>query len=281
MRRLSTLTLAAAVSLPFVNAAAPNNFSAARAGPAARKRAPRIVPSPVFVMMRDRKRSQPNITAEELASFGNGLIAKHGFNYNFNSCEIVEANKNPPRLPDLSATAKAYYYPLRRVGGGKVTFQIVADVYDDIPGGMCGECFFDIPSLRVTRDKMLVIAEGRRVWLKRPPEFDLDEVQFVDRTLKKVLRSWQITHQTIPLGLSPDRTKLYIDSRELSDLGVGGLAVEISDAGVRLVAADKLNLPEGEFLKNFPRDPLNAYLSFMRFGKGRGSYILKFSEPCT
>ena len=290
MPRLSTLSLAASVILPLAHAAPPlvktQTPGGAGARPVARRKAapakvPRIAPSAVFEALRDRKRARPRVTPAELAAYGNSLIAARGFNYHFDSCEVVEANENPPPAPGASERAKLYSYPLRPVGGGAVNFQFVGDFFEWGTNGPCGECFFRVPALRVARGRMLVVADGRRVWLRRPPEFDLDEVQLVDRSLKRVLRTWEVPFQTNPLGLSPDRTKLYIDSWELANLDIEGLAVEISDAGARLVALDQLNLPKGDDLTAFPRDPLNGYLSFKRFGKGRRSYVLRYSAICT
>ena len=126
---------------------------------------------------------------------------------------------------------------------------------------------------------MVVVAEGRRYRLERPPGFLLSEASLVDDSLKRVLRTWQLPYQTTPLGLSPDRTKLYVPLPNFDDEGWDDkLAVEISDAGVRFVTRAGLSLPKHEQVTDAPE---REGVSLVRYGAGRQSYVLRFTDPCT
>lgn len=213
MRRLSTLTLAASVILPLTYAAADPDAPRTRTMltscrrtralltcallllPAAhaaaqprslshRPRAPaavRVVAADIFDAMYFKERADSDITPAALAAYGNSLVARRGLDFWFDACPVVRANKNPRPAREVSETSVAYAYALRRVGGGRVNFQLISDTAGP-GGGMCAECFFHIPALRVTRGRMLVVASGRRYLLERPRGFLLHEVSLVDES---------------------------------------------------------------------------------------------------
>jgi len=262
---------------------AQSRASAPRGRPAARVKVPRIVAANVLESMYFKERAESDISPAALAAYGNALVARRGLDHGFDACAILKGDRNPRPVPGASEETKAFAHTLRRVGGGRVNFQFVTDLIDDTAGAMCGECFFVVPALRVTKREMHVVSGGRRYRLERPPGFLLDEASLVDETLKQVLRTWQLPYQAFPLGLSPDRAKLYLplpnfDGEAWDDK----LAVEISDAGVRFVPRAGLNLPKGEALTGLPPDAGDTHLEFRRFGTGSRSYVLRFSSgPCT
>lgn len=231
-----------------------------------------IRPSTIFTDVHNKMKEQPNITAKDLAAYANKLLDKKGFNYAYVVCDLVK-HRN-----DISITPrKIRSYRMTQANGKKITFKFVVESSMD---GMCGECFSYIPSLQVTKKEMLIVSEGKRYRLKRPTAFDLDEVELVDKTMKKVLRTWQIPYQTIPIGISEDGTKLYLDVN--TEYELNALVLELSENGrVQFKARSNVNLQPGEFIKNYPKDPHNAYLSFLQFHAGRKSYSIKFSAPCT
>lgn len=280
MRRLFFVTLTTAALLSSAVAA---RAQASRRPPA--PRVPRIVAANVLEAMYFKERAESDITPARLAAYGNALVARRGLDHAFDACAVVRANRNPPRAPHVSESARVFTYTLRRVGGAGVRFQLVTDVIpeDLTAGGTCGECFFAVPALRVSETEMLVVAAGgRRFRLARPPGFLLDEVSLVDETLRRSRRTWQLPYQATPLGLSPDRARLYLPLPNFEgEAWDEKLAVEISDAGVRFVPRAGLNLPEGEPVADSPAGPQDAHQSFMRFGTGGQSYVLRSSGPCT
>ena len=240
--------------------------------------AARVVAADIFDAMYFRERADSDITAAALAAYANSLVARRGLDFSFDACEVVSANKNPRPAREVSELSVAYSYTLPRAGGGRVNLRLISEAAGP-GGGVCGECFFYIPALRVTRREMLVVASGRRYLLERPAGFLLHEVSLVDESRRRVIRSWQLPFQNIPLGLSADRTKLYVPlptfvGEEWDDK----LALELSGAGVRFVARERLNLPKHEWLTGGPK---RDDTSLMRYGEGAGSYVLRFTDPCT
>ncbi|HEV8188852.1 MAG TPA: hypothetical protein VGP83_13950, partial [Pyrinomonadaceae bacterium] len=123
-------------------------------------------------------------------------------------------------------------------------------------------------------------AEGKSYRVRRTRAFFLDEAQLVDSSLKKVLRKWVVPFQIVPTGISADGTKLYLEhwSQDPAD----GLVLELSEDG-RLAFRERagLELKEGTWIEDFPKDPNNAYLSYMKFEVGNKTYIIRFTAPCT
>lgn len=243
------------------------------------RRAPQIRAATVLEDLLKRENGRPRLSTRALAAYGNALLREQGFNYSFDACDILKANgKDGGGNTRPTGAELTYAYKLTRADGRSMSFRILSG--DDEGGGMCGECFFEIPALRVTKTEMVVRAEGGAYRLRRPKEFALDEAALVDRSLRRVLRTWQMPFETAPAGISPDGTKLYVDFYE--GLAPEGLLLELSDGGtVKFRARSDVRLREGEWIKDFPKDPGNDYLSYMRFTSGGKTYFVKFTGPCT
>lgn len=252
----------------FVCALLPAAVEALTAHVYAQQRVVRIKPSPLFKLVRERLEKQPAISDEELADFANRLLAENGHDYQFDVCEFIRL------IPQRTSaqTPSQYRFQMTQVNGNKVRLQIDGDAISD---GMCGECFFAFPSSNVTKAEILLQLEGRRYSLKRPRLFSLDEMSLVDASMRRVLRTWEVPHQSVPLGISADGTRLYIETE------LERLALEIAPSGISFKARSRVEIQNGEEVAEHPKDPKNAYLGFMRFGSGKKSYIIRYSAPCT
>jgi hypothetical protein len=250
-----------------------------RSGASLPRRAPKIRAATVLEDLLERKKQRPRTSPRELAAYGNALLREQGFNYMFDACDILKANGRDGESNSPSTGALlTYAYKLTRADGRRMNFDILS--HDNEGGGMCGECFFAIPALRVTKTEMVVRAEGGTYRLRRPKEFVLDDAALVDRSLRRVLRTWQMPFGTAPSGISPDGMKLYVDFYK--GLAPGELLLELSDDGtVKFRARDEVRMPEGEWITDFPKDPRNDYLSYLRFKTGGKTYVVKFTGPCT
>ena len=226
--------------------------------------------SKILEELAQRKQKEPAITSKQLAAIGNELLEKRGFDYMFDVCDILSKR-------DRASIETTVGYDLSLKNGEKRSFRFT--VAGDVEG-MCGECWTMLPSIQVTAKEMVLVAEGKRYHVRRPVPFILDEVELVDATLKKVSRKWQLPYQTIPIGISKDGAKLYLDFYTEYDLD--GVILELSENGT-LAFRDRteVQMVEGKFLEDHPKDPTNAYLSFIRFDAGDKTYIIRFSAPCT
>jgi hypothetical protein len=250
--------------IPWVSAAKQNQASIIR-------------PSNILDDVRNKMKKQPNISPKDLAAYANELLEEKGFDYNFDVCEIIGHNRLR-RLARTSPSRIIYSHKMAQSVGRKITLRFISENPGDAP---CGECLSPIPSLQVTKQEMLVVSGGQRYRLKRPTGFGLDEAELVDEAMRKVLRTWQLPYQTIPVGISPDGTKLYLEFYAEHELDA--FVLELSENGrAQFKARRDVDLQrKGERVENHPTDPLNAYLSFLRLYAGSKSYVIKFSAPCT
>lgn len=222
-------------------------------------------------------REHPGMSPEDVAAYANAILPHVGFNYEFDLCEITGQGKPDGSAP-VASQPNTYLLPMTQANGRQITFRIAGENLE----GLCGECFFRIPCLNVTGQDMLMLSKGRRYRLKRSAQMGLDEMSLVDSSMKRALRTWQVPYQSVPVGVSQDGRKLYLELRGEGESDVfGKLVLEISETGLRIQARDELNVKEGEWINEHPTDPQNSYLSFMRFRVRDQSYIVRFSGPCT
>lgn len=282
MGRLSrTLFAVCVVALLCAHARPPRAPSAAPATVAAEGQGhlPTLKSSNVLEDVKRRKAAPPALSASGLARYANELLARRGFDYDFNVCELVPTENLPRQRglrPDGTRAQITFEHRMTRADGRDVTFRLVADDR----GGMCGECFTAVPALRVTKGEVTFVADGAAYALKRPASFALDEAHLVADDLKTVLRTWQLPYQTVPSGVSPDGRSLYLSFYE--DAGLDELVLEISEDGrPRFRAAREAGAKGGERVEEHPKDPSNEYLSFVRFRAGGRTHVVRFSGPCT
>ena len=244
----------------------------------AQKHLPKIVPSSLLSLVAREIRERPGMSPKEVAAYANTILPHVGFNYDFDLCEIIGKGKPDASARSNTSQPRTYLLPMTQTGGRRITFRIE----DERLEGLCGECFFRIPCLNVTGRDMLVVSKGRRYRLKRSEQMALDEMSLVDSSMKRVLRTWQVPYQSVPVGISQDAKKLYLELRGEDERDVfDKLVLEISETGLRIEARDEVNVKKGEWIEQHPTDPRNAYLSFMRFSHRDQSYIIRFSGPCT
>lgn len=240
---------------------------------------PTLKSSNVLEEVRRRKAASPALSAPALARYANELLARRGFDYDFNVCELFPPGALPQGggiRPGGTWTPVTLEHRMTRADGREVAFKLVTDDR----GGMCGECFVTLAALRVTKGEVTVVADGTTYALKRPASFVLDEAYLVADDLKTVLRTWQLPYQTIPSGVSPDGRSLYLSFYE--DAGLDELVLEISEDGrPRFRAAREAGAKRGEWVEGHPKDSSNESLSFMRFRAGGRTHVVRFSGPCT
>ena len=275
------LTCALLLLLGVGAVAQPRGGARRRPAAAQRARGVLVTPANVFDAMYFRERADSDITPAALASYGNSLVARRGLDFWVDACAVMEADRNAPAAPEVSESARVFAYTMRRVGGGRVRFRLIADVLGDLSGLNCGECYFAVPALRVTPAEMVVVAAGRRYRLVRPDVFLVGEASLLDDSLKEVRRAWQLPYQAELLGLSADRKRLYLPLPDFDDVEWDDqLALELSDAGFSFVPRARLRLPARERLTS-PAEIAESDATFVRFGAGAQSYVIRVNAPCT
>jgi hypothetical protein len=247
-----------------------------------RPRSIKLAPSTLMDDIRRKLAQEPKLSPAQLAAEANKLLAQEGFDFQFDLCDFVaisNATRQTKRISggaaQSSVTEYKYLLPLKQTNGQPLILE-TSTTNEPMEESLCGECFFSVPATRVTRTEIELVAGGRKYLVVRPRKFDLEEMSLVDASMRKVLRTWQVPDQAIPLGISADGRKLYLAT------AIDDLVLEISDtSSLRLLARDQVSLPPGEYLEKHPRDPGNSYLSFMRFRTGHTSFIIRYSGPCT
>lgn len=239
---------------------------------------PTLKPSNIVDAVRLRKSQPPRLSASGLARYANELLAREGFDYNFDACDLFPPSPLAPgggMRPDGTSNRITLERRMTRADGREMTFKLVAG------GGeaVCSECHLTLPALRVTKAEMTLVGDGATYTLKRPASFALDEADLVAEDLKTVLRTWQLPYGTIPAGVSPDGRSLYLSFFE--DAGIDELVLEVKEDGrARFRVAREAGAKGGEWVTEFPKDPLNDYLSFMRFRAGGRTHVVRFNGPC-
>ncbi len=234
-----------------------------------------LFPSTIDEVLTSFKRAHPNGSNIKFAEYANRQLIKRGLNYRFDICEMLPEGE-PEVVPD-SSIAK-FKIPFTTADLKTQIFEIRSG-FGDSP---CGECFTEFPTARITRNEVVAVSNGKKIRLKRPKHFALDEVQLVDSSLKNVIRRWELPFSADPEGISLDGTKLYI-GYYLPEIEESGLFLELSEDGtIRFAAKDSKNiLDKSEDLEDFPKDDDNDYLGYKKFTRGGKTYFVKFSFPCT
>jgi hypothetical protein len=280
--RLSRTLFAVCVAALLCAHARPSRVhTAARAEAAAegQTQLPTLKPSHVLEEVRRRKAARPALSASGLARYANELLARRGFDYDFNACELFPPGtlaQGGNTRPDGTPARATLEQRMTRADGVAMTFRFAVSDSE----AMCSECFLTLPALRVTKGEMTLVGDGATYTLKRPDAFALDEAYLVAEDLKTVLRTWQLPYQTIPAGVSHDGRSLYLSFYE--DAGLDELVLEIKEDGrPRFRAAREAGAKGGEWVTEHPKDPSDDYLSFMRFRAGGRTHVVRFSGPCT
>jgi len=104
-----------------------------------RSRTITITPSAVLLDIGERRRKQPELTAAQLAQYGNELIEKRGFDYNFDVCDAVpQSNRTKDGL--WNVPNQLLLTTGRRL---KVEFTVTNPNTGE---ALCGECDALIPA---------------------------------------------------------------------------------------------------------------------------------------
>lgn len=239
----------------------------------------KVKSSDIFERLADKKAENSKISASDLATFANELLDKQGVNYEFsfdsNTCSLLdEKRKNLKKDQSKELNVRGTFTPEI---GDKTTLFLPEVIFIE---GNCKRCFVRLPVVAATEKDFMTIIQERNVNFLLPGNFSLETVALVDNVSPaNVKRIWKVPSRTVPIGVSEDGKRLYLDLNinELNDL-----ALVIYENGVAQFNVKKdLNLSEKAApLKDFPKDSNSSSVSYISFGTGETKRTLKFSSPC-
>lgn len=242
---------------------------------------PIIKPSDVIEKLEEKLKSNPEISALEIADIGNSLIKKNGFNFSFHTCEIAEVNN----IADENIGGKVFRpfdYEFTNLSGQKEIYRLLNKSF----GAPCG-CVFDIPLSKASKNELTLIAAGKPKKVKHLDKYNLEIAELVSKDLQKILKIWYKPDEIVPSGISKDGSKLYVDlsydDDDILNKSERGLFLEISDDGTFKFIPRKNPdiITNHEYIEDFPKEENNAYLGYLKFTNGNIEHILKVSFPCT
>lgn len=164
---------------------------------------------------------------------------------------------------------------------------------------MCSECFADFPVRKLTATQVHLMLDGKLFQYKRPKTYILDQMDLMDATMKKVIRSWDVPDQDYPIAISEDGKTLYLNVAFTKQDEVAGQwqplkrgkkpkqeypnsLFAISEHVIKFVEAKPiLSKQTSEEISKHSIDPKTPYKAFQRFRIGNRSFIVRFSAPCT
>ena len=201
----------------------------------------KITSSTIISDLIEKKKQNPKITNQALADYANELLAKKGFNYNFEMSELFNKFSSKQDFPD---TMKEYVinfpFEFTLADKRKKTFNLEAKK------NLMNQCYDEsspaFPVVRATINQVSVIIDGKPTAVKIPKEFFGTNVQMVDATTKKKVRQNWLTPYSYGfsddsfVGISADGKKIYLsveDTYVVSDenLIIKELALEIATEG--------------------------------------------------
>lgn len=250
---------------------------------------------PERLLERDVRRfidTHPGASAEGITAYANSALQKHGYIYEFHSCDFIGSKKLKPLNPghDL-AVLGVYSLPFDLARGGRPAFKIHVEGV-----GPCSNCVALIPALSLSSQSILAVLDGKKYLLKRPVEFRLEEIELVDETMKRVIRKWEVPNETFPIGVSADGRILYLPvefTESDSDSNwwlMGGQGKKsypssvfaISPTGFRFEVAAKALVDQNiEETRYIPASPDRHGLSFMLVRVKGKTYVIRYPVVCT
>ncbi len=230
---------------------------------------PKVVPSSLIADLVTLSGKKPGVGLAAIVKFANEKLSTDGYEFEVDPCDIGSM-VTPEKYPGENGGVYSIYTAITRSGKEQ---KFLADEPHAAP---CG-CWLNLPIKSATPKRLVINSETGSFELVVPKELLLEEVDLVDRSLRKSVRTWIVPSGGPPDGISMDGKKLYFRIEEQP------LLLEISETGnLRIIPRnDKTVIAKFVDLKKFPTDPKNDYLGYRSFSNGKQKFTLKFSHVCT
>ena len=246
----------------------------------------RISPAKLVEKVRKKIQTNPKISTTEVTAFANSMLEKYGYDYVFDVCEFISKPISGMNQKDGTYLFRSF---LKRVDGTKQLIQFSSEI-----SGACGECFAEFPVRKLSSSEIHLLLNGKVQKFTRPKEFTLDQMDLMDSTMKKVIRSWDVPTQDLPAAISEDGKILYLDPAFTNDNKYAGYSplsksgkkrqqefpyflLAISVDGLKFVEAKPILIKQR--IEEISRQ--NDYVAFRRFRLGKKNLIVRYTSPCT
>ncbi|MBI4749693.1 MAG: hypothetical protein HY774_14490 [Acidobacteria bacterium] len=234
----------------------------------------KVAPRSTMDLVQAKATGKNKLNPADLVEYANTLIQTEGFTYEFDGWRMVENQNKKSSVTSIKGSSKKLVtYQATQKSGAPIKLEMKFD--PDPTTSLCDEQFFPISCSNVTKQEIHLLHQGQTYTIKRNQDFFFEEVALLDPTLKKVQRTWVMPFQAVPVGISPDQTKVYLECE------VDNLLLELSESGIAFRLKSSVKLTPGQGLENPPTDAENEFLSFLKFKHGKQVSILRFSGPCT
>ena len=231
----------------------------------------KISPSSIISDIRQKKKTNLQISGKELAVFANQILAAKGFNFSFDISELFN-QKSPPKEypPGKRELIINFPFEFSLIDNRKKTFTLTAK--KNLRNGCYDESFPAFPLLQATKGTVTVMVKGNPIKLKMPDEFhQLSVFLLGSKTTQKIIQNWILPYnyglsESNFVGISGDGAKLYlkVEDAYLPELEknrqITELALEISpDGKIRFVSMSEVKKKYKWETLNSPTE-VNDYL---------------------
>ncbi len=237
-----------------------------------------IAPPPILSDVKALRVANPKMTSTELVDAANELLEKQGIAFTFSFDEAtclaidksIKSLKSPP--PKVNLRTK-----LRSVGAEPANLTLPPA---DFANNECSKCSVTLPVLELTDKEFVALMLGRNIKFHLPVNFIVSEAVLVDeKDMSTVKKKWRIPFRSVPLGVSYDENVLYMGffEPELKDISLAVFGEGVFQFATREEAESN---GKGEPVKEFPKDPANPNLAFMRFENRGLKQVVRYSNTC-
>ncbi len=237
-----------------------------------------IAPPTVLSDVKALRAANPKLTSVELVDAANKLLEKQGIAFTFSFDEAtclaidksIKSMKNPPAKLNLRTKLKS-------VGAEPATLTLPPA---DFANNECSKCSVTLPVLELTDKEFVALMLGHNIKFHLPVNFIVSEVVLVDEMdLVTIKKKWRIPFRSAPLGVSYDENVLYLGvfEPELKDISLAVFGEGVFQFATREEAESN---GKGTLLKEFPKDPANPNLAFMRFENRGLKQVVRYSNAC-
>lgn len=144
----------------------------------------KISPAKLVEKVGQKIKANPKMTSSVVTAFANSLLEKYGYDYAFEVCEFIS---RPNGVDSFFEAKKVFQKNLLKLNGSKQPIQ-----FSGVMGGMCSECFAEFPVRKLVKSELHLMIGGKLYPFKRPKNFNLDQMDLMDTTMTKVIRSWDV-----------------------------------------------------------------------------------------